>query len=147
MFYKKALIDSGYSSLCISQKFVQENHLKTHKIPLPITCYNADGSTNKNRSMTETIEMCMSIGDHEELIQLSVINIGNHDIFLGYDWLQKHNPSVNWKELLISLDKCHQWCRKIQVLKEPEEIEKEETEESSVKEREKLLFINMEEEA
>ena len=91
--------------------------------------------------------MCMSIGDHEELIQLSVTNIGNHDIFLGYDWLQKHNSSVNWKESSISLDKCHQWCRKIQVLNEPEEIEEEETEESSVKEGEKLLFINMEEEA
>ena len=95
MFYKKALIDSGCSSSCISQKFIQENHLKTHKLPLPITCYNADGSTNKNGSITETIEMRMSIGDHEELIQLSVTNIGNHDIFLGYDWLQKHNPSVN----------------------------------------------------
>ena len=147
MFYKKALIDSGCSSSCISQKFIQENHLKTHKLPLPITCYNADGSTNKNGSITETIEMRMSIGDHEELIQLSVTNIGNHDIFLGYDWLQKHNSSVNWKESSISLDKCHQWCRKIQVLNEPKEIEEEETEESSVKEGEKLLFINMEEEA
>jgi len=91
--------------------------------------------------------MCISIGDHEELIQLSVTNIGNHNIFLGYDWLQKHNPLVNWKESSISLDKYHQWCRKIQVLKEPEEIEEEETEKSSVKEGKKLLFINMEKEA
>jgi len=49
----------------------------------------------------------MIIGDHRELIQLSVTNIGNHDIFLEYDWLQKHNPTINWKELSISLDKCH----------------------------------------
>jgi len=89
----------------------------------------------------------MSIRDHEELIQLSVTNIGNHNIFLGYNWLQKHNPSVNWKESSISLDKCYQWCRKIQVLKEPKEIKEEKTEESSVKEGEKLLFINMKEEA
>jgi len=107
MFYKKALIDSGYSSSCISQKFIQENHLKTCKLSLPITCYNTDGSTNKNGSITETIEMYMAIGDHEELIQLSVTNIGNHNIFLGYDWLQKHNPLVNWRESSISLDKCH----------------------------------------
>jgi len=68
MFYKKALINSGYSSSCISQIFVQENHLKIHKILLSITCYNTDGSTNKNRSITEMIEMRISIGDHEELI-------------------------------------------------------------------------------
>jgi len=77
MFYKKVLIDLGYSSLYISQKFIKENHLKIHKLSLPITCYNADGSTNKNGSITEMIEMCMSIGDHKELIQLSVTNIGN----------------------------------------------------------------------
>jgi len=34
MFYKKMLIDSGCSSSCISQKFIQENHLKTHKLSL-----------------------------------------------------------------------------------------------------------------
>jgi len=67
----------------------------------------------------------MMIGDHEELIQLSVTNIGNHDIFLGYNWLQKHNPTINWKELSISLDKCHQWYRKIQMVEELEESEKE----------------------
>ena len=102
---------------------------------------------NKNGSITETIEMCIAIGDHEKLIQLLVTNIGNHDIFLGYDQLQKHNPSVNWRESSISLDKCHQRCKKIQVLKEPEEIEEEEIKESLVKEGEKLLFINVEEEA
>jgi len=147
MFYKKVLIDLGCSSSCISQKFIQENHLKTHKLFLQITCYNANGSMNKNGSITKTIKMCIAIGDHEKLIQLLVTNIGNHDIFLGYDQLQKHNPSVNWRVSSISLDKCHQQCKKIQVLKEPEEIEEEETEESSVKEGEKLLFINVEEEA
>ena len=105
-FCKQALIDSGSSTSCISRKFVKENLINTRQLPFPITCYNADGSTNKDGSVTEVTEMNMTIGDHQELIQLSVTNLGNHDLFLGYDWLQKHNPTINWKDSLISLQNC-----------------------------------------
>jgi len=39
--------------------------------------------------------MNMTISDHQKLIQLSVTNLSNYDLFLGYDWLQKHNPTIN----------------------------------------------------
>jgi len=67
-FYKQALVDSGSSSSCISRKFVKENLIDTQPLPFPITCYNADGSTNKDGSVTEVVEMNMIIGDHQELI-------------------------------------------------------------------------------
>jgi len=106
MFCKQALVDSGSFSFCISQKFVKENHIDTCKLPFPIICYNANGSTNRDGSVMEIVEMNMTIGDHQELIQLSVKNLGNHDLFLGYDWLQKHNPTINWKNSSISLQNC-----------------------------------------
>ena len=89
----------------------------------------------------------MTIGDHQELIQLLVTNLGNHNLFLGYDWLQKHNPSINQRDSLISLQNCRQWCRKIYVPKELEEIENEDVKEKAIKEEEKVLFVNLEEEA
>jgi len=55
------------------------------KLPFPIICYNANDSTNKDGSVMEIVEMNMTISDHQELIQLSVKNLGNHDLFLGYD--------------------------------------------------------------
>jgi len=103
MFCKQALVDSGSSSSCISQKFVKKNHIDTYKLPFPIICYNANSFTNRDGNVTEIVEMNMTIGDHQELIQLSVTNLGNHDLFLGYDWLQKHNPTINWKNSSISL--------------------------------------------
>ena len=87
----------------------------------------------------------MTIGDHQELIQLLVTNLGNHDLFLGYDWLQKHNPSINWRDSSISLQNCRQQCRKIYVPKEPEKIEDKDIEEEAIEEEEKVLFINLEE--
>jgi len=105
-FYKQALVDSRNSSSCISRKFVKENLIDSHPLLFPITCYNADGLTNKGGSITEVVEMNMTIGDYQELIQLLVTNLGNHDLFLGYDWLQKHNPTINWKDSLINLQNC-----------------------------------------
>ena len=105
-FCKLALVDLGSLSSCISKKFVKENNLDTHKLPFPITCYNANSFTNKDGSVTEVIKMNMTIGNYQELIQLLVTNLGNHDLFLGYNWLQKHNLSINWKDSLISLQNC-----------------------------------------
>jgi len=107
-FCKQALVNLGSSISCISRKFVKENLINTHQLLFPITCYNANSSTNRNRSVTEVIEINMTIGDHQELIQLSVTNLGNHDLFLGYDWLQKYNPSIDWRDSLISLKNCRQ---------------------------------------
>ena len=146
-FCKQALVNSGSMSSCISWKFIKENNLDTIQLPFPITCYNADGTANKSGSVTEVIRMNMTIGDHQELIQLSVTNLGNHDLFLGYDWLQKHNPSINWKDSSISLQNCRQWCRKVYVPEEPEEIKDEDVEEEAIEKGEKVLFINLEEEA
>ena len=89
----------------------------------------------------------MTMGNHQELIQLSVTNLGNHDLFLGYDQLQKHNPSIDQKNSSISLQNCQQWCRKVYIPKEPKEIEDEDVEEETIEEGEKVLFINLEEEA
>jgi len=91
--------------------------------------------------------MNMTIGNHQELIQLSVTNLGNHGLFLGYDWLQKHNPTINWKDSLIKLQNCQQWCRKTYVAREPEEEVEEEIEENVIEDGKKVLFINLEEEA
>ena len=95
MFCKQALVDSGSSSSSISQKFLKENNIDIHKLLFPITYYNANGSTNRDRSFTKVVEMNMTIDNYQELIQLSVINLGNHNLFLEYNWLQKHNLSIN----------------------------------------------------
>jgi len=63
---------------------------------------------NKNGSVTEVVRINMTIGNHQELIQLSVTNFGNHDLFLGYNWLQKHNLSINWIDSSINLQNCQQ---------------------------------------
>ena len=39
----------------------------------------------------------MRIRDHSKQIAMAMSNLSTHPIFLGYDWLRKHNPQINWK--------------------------------------------------
>ena len=66
--------------------------------------YNADGTLNADRSIEGFVKVRMTVGNHSKWIELAVTNLGSTDIFLGLDWLQFHNPSVDWSELLITFD-------------------------------------------
>ena len=141
-YFKTALIDSGYTSSCISQKFIQENKLETKRYTTPITCYNANRSLNKSGSITDFIEMNMIIGDHIEQISFAVTDLEKADLFLGYEWLQHHNSTIDWKLSCLNLDKYRTWYRKIIGKEEPEDVE------NNIKEveGERILYINLEEE-
>ena len=82
----------------MDQQFAKEKGLETHKLPQPIPVYNADGSINQAGSITEFAIVELTINDHKEQIAMGLSQLSTHAIFLGYDWLQKHNPIVNWRE-------------------------------------------------
>ena len=75
------LIDSGCMDSCISKTFVHRN-----KALIPAKVYNADGMLNAEYYVT----LHISIDDHNEKIQLGVVDIGRSILFLGYDWLTLH---------------------------------------------------------
>jgi len=58
--------------------------------------YNVDRT--KNRDITRITPLKVKINGHKEHIEIAVMNLNRMDIFLGHDWLVKHNPEVNWKE-------------------------------------------------
>ncbi len=48
----------------------------------------------------------MTIGGHSKCIDLAVTKLGKKDIYLGHDWLKKHNSLVNWKTGTIIFGQC-----------------------------------------
>ena len=99
-----ALLDSGATGSCINREYAEKNGHYIRKLPLKMPVYNADGTLNADGSIEGFVEVRMTIGDHSEKIELAVTNLGSMDIFLGLDWLHFHNPSIDWKELLITFD-------------------------------------------
>ena len=146
IFCKQAIVNSGSTNSCLSWKFIKENNLNIIQLPFPITCYNTDRTTNKNGSVTEVVRMNMTIGNYQELIQLSVTNLGNHDLFLGYNWLQKHNPSINQRDSPINLQNYQQQYRKFYIPIKPEKVKEEDTKEEKIEEGKKVLFVKLKEE-
>ena len=58
----------------------------------PIPVYNADGTRNSAGSLTEWVRLKVTIGDHEELMDFGISDLGKVNVFLGHDWLKTHNP-------------------------------------------------------
>ncbi len=92
-----ALIDSGCMSSAINRAFVEKHNIPTHATAAPITVYNADGSKNSSGQITAFAELRITIGDHAKSIDLAITDLKDRDVFLGHDWLVRHNPLINWQ--------------------------------------------------
>ncbi len=104
-----ALVDSGCTSSAINRAFVKKHNIPTYATAAPIPVYNADGTRNQGGSITRYAEICLTIGDHTERIDLAVTELGDRQIFLGHDWLNRHNPIINWKSGKLTFARCQ--CR------------------------------------
>jgi hypothetical protein len=114
----KALLDSGSTGSCISKRFVEKNEIPTKQMPRPIPIYNADGTLNKDGTIKEYVKIRMIIQDHVERIQFAVSNIGESDVFIGHEWLKKHNPEVDWRKSALFFTRCPDECGHITTLDE-----------------------------
>ncbi|SJL08342.1 uncharacterized protein ARMOST_11705 [Armillaria ostoyae] len=141
-FTTKGLVDSGCTSSAINRAFVRKNQMDTVKTAVPIVVYNADETCNQAGNITEFVEMRMTIGNHVERIDFAVTDLGSKDLYLGHDWLQRHNPVINWETGTVIFGRCH--CVKNPFPlpdADPDDRWDEELENGDV-----ILAVNMEEE-
>ena len=64
-------------------------------MPLVIPVYNANSILNKNGSIKEFAILQLAINNHYKCIDLAVTELGDTNLFLGYDWLKIHNLSID----------------------------------------------------
>lgn len=107
-----ALIDSGCTISCINANFVKKSMMTTQRLPQAIKARNADGSPNSHGDMTDYVKVRMRIGKHSEEVNLTVVNLGKEDMFLGHDWLVLHNPEINWEKGKVAFTRCPDECQK-----------------------------------
>ena len=88
----KALIDSGCIHTRINEQLVKNENIKMKLINFLFEVYNADRT--KNRDITRVTPLEVEINGHKKTLKVSVMDLNGIDIFLGYDWLVKHNLEV-----------------------------------------------------
>ena len=118
-----ALVDSGCTGSSIDAGYVQAKGLNTQPLSRPVSVYNTDGTLNNSRSITHTVTLRLTIGQHSEHITFGVTNLGKSDLFLGHEWLKYHNPTIDWEESTLKFDRCPKRCRQLFWIPEPEDEE------------------------
>jgi len=102
----KTLLDSGATGMFIDKKFVEGNGITTRLLDKPIRVYNVDGTLNQGGSITHEVTLMLSHKGHKEKVVFEVCNLGKSTVIIGYTWLQKHNPTINWKTGDIKFTRC-----------------------------------------
>ena len=78
----KALIDCGATGEFIDHEFVRVHELRTYQLPRPIRLYNADGSPNEIRKITEAIDLIVQYKGHKSRSKFYVSSVGRKAIVL-----------------------------------------------------------------
>jgi hypothetical protein len=92
----EAMVDTGATGDFIDQDLVDWMGLPTCKLIQPIPVYNVDGTPNEAGSINEVVDMVMSYNGHSECILLAVTWLGKQSMILGFTWLKKHNPEIDF---------------------------------------------------
>lgn len=76
--------------------YARAKALNLKPLPYAIPVYNADGTPNDPGPIRHTVELRLQVEDHEETLSCTVTNTGKSPLIIGFDWLHKHNPLVDW---------------------------------------------------
>jgi hypothetical protein len=93
----QALIDCGATGCFIDIEWVKLNNIPTCPLSKPIPVYNLNGTTNDTSAITNIANVILCYEHHSERTQLAVTHLGKQCLILGYNWLQNHNPEINWQ--------------------------------------------------
>jgi len=94
------LLDSGATGLLIDCTWLCQ------KMVHPIEVYNIDRSVNRGGSITEEVTLILSYQGHKEHAVFDVCDLGKSNLIIGYTWLHKHNPEVDWETGKVEMMRC-----------------------------------------
>lgn len=107
-----ALVDSGAEQSLISLNLVEQLQIQMEELCQPLsmsalTGLNLFTVTHKISSL----HMVLS-GNHHELGEFFVFQSPTPQVILGFPWLQKHNPVIDWsrKRIISWSESCSNKC-------------------------------------
>ncbi|KAH9269923.1 hypothetical protein BASA83_008081 [Batrachochytrium salamandrivorans] len=100
-------VDCGADDLFMDSKLAADLQIPLLELSTPITLRLADGDsssslTHRNRSLQ------LHIGKHVETATFYVTDLC-HGFILGYSWLERHNPRINWVSRMVEFDSLIAW--------------------------------------
>ena len=98
------MVDSGCTHIGIDKQLFKDKRIQMRPINFSFEVFNIDGM--KNREVTRVVPLEIKINGYKEQLEATVTDLNRTDMYLGHDWLVKHNPEVNWKNRMIQFTRC-----------------------------------------
>jgi hypothetical protein len=92
----ETLIDSGAGGLFIDQNYAK--NFDINYLDEPVKAYNVDGTKNKQGTINAYVNLEFSLGERKFKERFYVTGLAKQRIILGFPWLHKYNPIINWKK-------------------------------------------------
>jgi hypothetical protein len=92
----ETLIDSGAGGLFIDQNYAK--NFDINYLDEPVKAYNVDGTENKRGTINAYVNLEFSLGERKFKERFYVTGLGKQKIILGFPWLHKYNPIIDWKK-------------------------------------------------
>ena len=111
-FAHAPLLDSGADGNFIDPKLVSAWNIPTVPVSVPIVLHLADGLQSSGGTIThQTVPVQLHLGSHVETLTFFVTPVA-HGMILGYPWLFKHNPTIDWHRhtLVFGSPSCLESC-------------------------------------
>ena len=99
-----ALIDSGAEGQFIHANLVDDLNLDTYQLAQPIAPRNADGTPNAAGLIHRYVHQPVKITDHFHPEQFLITGIGKEDLILGFSWLKRKQPLIDWQARTVSVN-------------------------------------------
>ncbi|KAH9274082.1 hypothetical protein BASA83_003726 [Batrachochytrium salamandrivorans] len=95
-------VDCGADDIFMDSKLAEELKVPLTKLSNPITLRLADGDSSSTLTH-RTVPLQLHIGNHVETVSFYVTSLC-HGLLLGYSWLERHNPRINWVSRMVDFD-------------------------------------------
>ena len=106
----EAMVDTGATRDFINQDFIDWTKLPTRKLSQLIPVYNVDGTLNEASSIDKVVDIIMTYNGHLEHILFAVTQLGKQSMILGFTWLKKHNPEIDFRARSVKMTRCLPRC-------------------------------------
>ena len=109
-----ALLDSRANTTFIDKAVAEWMGLPLEALANPIRVFNVDRSRNSAGDVTHAVNITVDFLGHREELRAEVTNLRKNSLILGYTWLKKHNPTIDWEKGMVKFNRCPCSCHMLQ---------------------------------
>ena len=95
---EEALLDSGATENFMDEHTWKRMGVGRRELPQKIKVFNVDGTENRKGEMTHYCRLRIVYNEQEDLQDFYITDLGKDRMILGYPFLKRFNPQIDWKD-------------------------------------------------